>query len=92
MKHFLLAYCLYIYFEHPPKKYIYLKGGLRRKSYILVVSIKGQGDHFLEEDEQLDRVLTSLVEAQTTRCHNQVAFVMDVLLTDVNYDFFYLSY
>ncbi|XP_049459334.1 uncharacterized protein LOC125905439 [Epinephelus fuscoguttatus] len=46
---------------------------------------KGRVIIFFEEDEQLDRVLgflTSLVEAQTTRCHNQVAFVMDVLLPE----------
>ncbi|XP_070398210.1 PWWP domain-containing DNA repair factor 3A-like isoform X2 [Nothobranchius furzeri] len=48
-------------------------------------SSKGRVDIFFEEDEQLDRVmgfLTSLVEAQTTRCHNQVAFMMDVLLPE----------
>ncbi|XP_049891965.1 uncharacterized protein LOC126384745 [Epinephelus moara] len=46
---------------------------------------KGRVIIFFEEDEQLDRVLgflTSLVEAQTTRCHNQVAFVMDELLPE----------
>nr|XP_054592596.1 uncharacterized protein LOC129157311 isoform X1 [Nothobranchius furzeri] len=50
-------------------------------------SSKGRVDIFFEEDEQLDRVmgfLTSLVEAQTTRCHNQVAFMMDVLLPELS--------
>ncbi|KAF7213157.1 transcript variant X7 [Nothobranchius furzeri] len=48
---------------------------------------KGRVDIFFEEDEQLDRVMgffTSLVEAQTTRCHNQVAFMMDVLLPELS--------
>ncbi|KAF7201788.1 transcript variant X1 [Nothobranchius furzeri] len=48
-------------------------------------SSKGRVNIFFEEDEQLDKVmgfLTSLVEAQTTRCHNQVAFTMDVLLPE----------
>ncbi|XP_030269439.1 uncharacterized protein LOC115579880 [Sparus aurata] len=46
---------------------------------------KGRVIIFFEEDEQLDRVLgflTSLAEAQTSRCHNHVAFVMDVLLPE----------
>nr|XP_054592597.1 uncharacterized protein LOC129157311 isoform X2 [Nothobranchius furzeri] len=58
-------------------------------------SSKGRVDIFFEEDEQLDRVmgfLTSLVEAQTTRCHNQVAFMMDVLLPEVRSENVYVSH
>ncbi|XP_041864798.1 PWWP domain-containing DNA repair factor 3A-like isoform X1 [Melanotaenia boesemani] len=46
---------------------------------------KGRVRIFLEKEDQLDRVmsfLASLLEAQGTKCHDQVAFVMDVLLPE----------